>query len=94
MSSGIRRIARFRFSLQKMFIALGQKTLITLQRKPMRRRDRDGLAVFADPGALLRRPASKLIGPTRIILKNDALSVFWYSVYLAAHLTRLSKGMH
>src|SRR6476619_937817 len=89
----IRRTARFRFTL-KIFIAAGQKTFIALQRQPMRRCDRDGLAVFADPRTLLRRPASKLIGPTRIILKNDALSVFWYSVYLAAHLTRLSKGMH
>ena len=80
---GIRRIARFRFSVQK--------GLIPLQRKPMRRRDRDGLAVFADPGVLLRRPASKLIGPTRSILKNDDLPVFWYRVYLAAHLARLFK---
>jgi len=57
----------------------------------MRRCDGDGLAVFADPGTILRRPPGQLEGPARIVLKNDALPVFWYRVYLAVHLARLSK---
>ena len=76
----------FRFFLRKMFLVLAT---VMLQWKPMRRSDRDGLAIFADPSVLLRRPATKLKSPRRIILKNDELPVFRCCFYLTAHVARL-----
>jgi hypothetical protein len=61
-----------------MFLALWQKVFITLQCMPIGWCDRAGLAIFSDPRTLLNRPVSELIGPTRVILKNDDLPVFRY----------------
>src|SRR6267378_5669070 len=70
--------ARSTFSLQKMLIALWQTVFITLQHMPIRWCDRAGLAILPDPRMLLNRPVSELIGPTRVILKNDDLPVSRY----------------
>src|SRR5438105_3472275 len=52
-----------------------QEILIARQRIPMRRRDLGWLAVLTDPFTRLSRPASDIIGPARIILKDDSCSV-------------------
>ena len=51
---------------------------------PMRRRDFAGFAIFLNPGARLRRPASELTGPC-LILKKDGVAVFGCRFYSAAH---------